>query len=109
MFGHVPLAFVVMLFVPLPTVESVPYIILSALIHQGYQWYLISAYKIGDLTKVYPIARGTGPIIATLISIGLLGVLITQFQIVSIVLISFLKNFKKFPAKSTFIHAKTQL
>ena len=88
-FGHVPLAFVVMLFMPLPTVESVPYIILSALIHQGYQWYLISAYKIGDLTKVYPIARGTGPIIATLISIGLLGVLIEKFQIVSIVLISF--------------------
>ena len=108
-FGHVPMALAVMLFVPLPTIESVPYIILSALIHQGYQWYLISAYKIGDLTKVYPIARGTVQIIATLISIGLLGVLITQFQIVSIVLISFLKNFKKFPAKSTFIHAKTQL
>ena len=88
-FGHVPLAFVVMLFMPLPTVESVPYIILSALIHQGYQWYLISAYKIGDLTKVYPVARGTGPIITTLISVGLLGVLITQFQIASIVLISF--------------------
>ena len=88
-FGHVPMALAVMLFVPLPTIESVPYIILSALIHQGYQWYLISAYKIGDLTKVYPIARGTGPIIATLISIGLLGVLIEKFQIVSIVLISF--------------------
>ena len=88
-FGHVPMAIVVILFVPLPTIESVPYIILSALIHQGYQWYLISAYKIGDLTKVYPIARGTGPIIATLISIGLLGVLIEKFQIVSIVLISF--------------------
>ena len=88
-FGHVPMAIIVMLFVPLPTIESVPYIILSALIHQGYQWYLISAYKIGDLTKVYPIARGTGPIIATLISIGLLGVLIEKFQIASIVLISF--------------------
>ena len=88
-FGHVPIAIVVLLFVPLPTIESVPYIILSALIHQGYQWYLISAYKIGDLTKVYPIARGTGPIIATLISIGLLGVLIEKFQIASIVLISF--------------------
>ena len=88
-FGHIPMAVVVMLFVPLPTIESVPYIILSALIHQGYQWYLISAYKIGDLTKVYPIARGTGPIIATLISIGLLGVLIEKFQIVSMVLISF--------------------
>ena len=77
MFGHVPIAFIVTLFMSLLTLESVSYIILSALIHQGYQWYLISAYKIGDLTKVYPIARGTGPIIATLISIGLLGVLIT--------------------------------
>jgi len=108
-FGHVPIAFIVTLFMSLLTLENVSYIILSAIIHQGYQVYLISAYKIGDLTKVYPIARGTGPIIATLISIGLLGVLITQFQIVSIVLISFLKNFKKFPSKSTFIHAKTQL
>jgi len=108
-FGHVPIAFIVTLFMSLLTLESVSYIILSAIIHQGYQVYLISAYKFGDLTRVYPIARGTGPIVTTLISIGLLGVLITQFQIVSIVLISFLKNFKKFPPKSTFIHVKTQL
>ena len=88
-FGHVPMALVVMLFMPLPTLESVPYIILSAIIHQGYQVYLISAYKFGDLTKVYPIARGTGPIVATLVSIGLLGVLFSKFQIASIILISF--------------------
>ena len=73
-FGHVPIAILVMLFLPLPSMESVPYIILSAIIHQGYQYYLISAYKIGDLTKVYPIARGTGPIVATLISITFLGI-----------------------------------
>ena len=80
-FGHVPIAVFVMLFLPLPTLESVPYIILSALIHQGYQYNLISDYKIGDLTKVYPIARGTGPIIATIISIIFLGLLITKIQI----------------------------
>jgi len=88
-FGHVPMAIVVMLFLPLPTLESVPYIILSAIIHQGYQYNLISAYKFGDLTRVYPIARGTGPIIATLISITFLGILISKFQILSIVLICF--------------------
>jgi len=88
-FGHVPIAAFVMLFLPLPTLESVPYIILSALIHQGYQYNLISAYKIGDLTKVYPIARGTGPIVATIISIIFLGLLITKFQILSIALICF--------------------
>jgi drug/metabolite transporter (DMT)-like permease len=78
-----------MLFLPLPTLESVPYIILSAIIHQGYQYNLISAYKIGDLTKVYPIARGTGPIVATLVSIIFLGLLITKFQTLSIVIICF--------------------
>ena len=88
-FGHVPIAAFVMLFLPLPTLESVPYIILSAIIHQGYQYNLISAYKIGDLTKVYPIARGTGPIVATIISIIFLGLLITKFQILSIALICF--------------------
>ena len=88
-FGHVPMAIVVMLFLPLPTLESVPYIILSAIIHQGYQYNLISAYKFGDLTRVYPVARGTGPIVATLISIIFLGLLITKFQILSIVLICF--------------------
>ena len=88
-FGHVPIAIIVMLFLPLPTLESIPYIILSAIIHQGYQYNLISAYKIGDLTKVYPIARGTGPIVATLISIIFLGLLITKFQTLSIILICF--------------------
>jgi drug/metabolite transporter (DMT)-like permease len=88
-FGHVPIAILVMLFLPLPTIESVPYIILSAIIHQGYQYYLISAYKVGDLTKVYPIARGTGPIVATIISVIFLGILITKFQTLSIALICF--------------------
>ena len=88
-FGHVPIAIIVMLFLPLPTLESVPYIILSAVIHQGYQYYLISAYKIGELTRVYPIARGTGPIVATLISIIFLSLLITKFQTLSIILICF--------------------
>ena len=88
-FGHVPIAILIMLFLPLPKLESVPYIILSAIVHQGYQYNLISAYKIGDLTKVYPIARGTGPIVATIISIIFLGLLITEFQTLSIFLICF--------------------
>jgi len=88
-FGHVPISILVILFLPLPTLESVPYIILSALIHQGYQYYLISAYRVGNLTRVYPIARGSGPIVATLISIIFLGVLISKVQILSIFLICF--------------------
>ena len=88
-FGHVPLALLAILFLPAPSIESIPYIIGSAFIHQGYQWYLLNSYKLGDLTKVYPIARGFGPIVATLISILFLGLIIRDLAILSIFLISF--------------------
>ena len=87
--GHIPLAIVAIIFLPAPTIDCIPYIIASAIVHQGYQWYLLSAYQIGDLTKVYPIARGFGPLVATLISILVLGVLLKSLVILSILLICF--------------------
>ena len=68
--GRLPLALTAIIILPLPTFESIPYLIVSIIIHQAYQWYLLSAYELGDLTKVYPIARGTGPLVATIISIS---------------------------------------
>ena len=67
--GHVPLSLLAIFFLPLPSIKSVPYIILSAVIHQGYQWFLLKSYSIGDFTKVYPICRGFGPLFATVVSI----------------------------------------
>ena len=67
--GHIPLALICIFYFPLPGRESVPYIITSVLAHQGYQWYMINSYKVGDYTNVYPIFRGFGPLLATLISI----------------------------------------
>ena len=86
-FGHVPLSIIAIILLPAPSIESIPYIIASAFVHQGYQWYLITSYQIGDLTKVYPIARGFGPLVATIISILFLGLLLDNFIILSIFLI----------------------
>ena len=88
-FGHIPLAIVAIIFLPAPKIDCIPYIVASAIVHQGYQWYLLSAYKIGDLTKVYPIARGFGPLVATLISILVLGLFLKSLVILSILLICF--------------------
>ena len=88
-FGHAPLAIIAIIFLPVPSKECIPFIIASAIIHQGYQWYLLSAYQIGDLTKVYPIARGFGPLVATIISILILGVVLKSLIILSILLICF--------------------
>ena len=87
-FGHVPLSILAIIIFPLPNKEVIPYIIISALIHQGYQWYLLTSYQYGDFTKVYPIARGFGPIVATIISIFFLGALLNFYNILSITLVS---------------------
>lgn len=87
-YGHVPLCIVAIIFLPAPSVESFPYIILSALIHQGYQNFLLTAYQTGKFTTVYPVARGFGPLVATVISIIFLGVYLKTFTILSILFIS---------------------
>jgi|TARA_B110000444_G_C18839474_1_gene597964 uncharacterized membrane protein len=87
-YGHVPLCIVAIIFLPAPSSESFPYIILSALVHQGYQNFLLTAYQTGKFTTVYPVARGFGPLVATIISIIFLGVYLKSFTIVSILLIS---------------------
>ena len=86
--GHVPASVFIILLTPIPSVESIPFIILSALLHIGYEWYLLSAYRFGDLTKVYPIARGTAPILITIVSLIFLGVALSNFEILGIFIIS---------------------
>ena len=87
-YGHLPACIIAIIFLPAPSIESFPYIVLSALIHQGYQNFLLTAYQTGKFTTVYPIARGFGPLVATLISIIFLGVYLKTFTILSILLIS---------------------
>ena len=87
-YGHVPACLVAVVILPMPSVESFPYIIMSALIHQGYQNFLLTAYQTGKFTTVYPVARGFGPLVATVISIIFLGVHLKIFTLLSILLIS---------------------
>ena len=87
-YGHVPLCIVAIIILPAPSIDSFPYIILSALIHQGYQNFLLTAYQTGKFTTVYPVARGFGPLVATIVSIIFLGVYLKAFTIVSILFIS---------------------
>jgi len=87
-YGHVPACLVAVTILPMPSIESFPYIILSAIIHQGYQNFLLTAYQTGKFTTVYPVARGFGPLVATIISIIFLGVYLKVFTLLSILLIS---------------------
>ncbi len=63
----------VLLFVPLPPAAAWPYILVSMVLHTGYGLVLAAAYRTGELTQVYPIARGTGPLLVAAASVLFLG------------------------------------
>ena len=50
--GHTPLSILAILYFPAPDVDSYIFIIISIFIHQGYQWFLLRSYQVGDLTKI---------------------------------------------------------
>jgi uncharacterized membrane protein len=57
---------------PIPA-EAILLGTLSGLIEAAYFSFLAAAYRRGDLSVVYPIARGTAPLLAVAVGIGILG------------------------------------
>ncbi|MBM3541942.1 MAG: EamA family transporter, partial [Alphaproteobacteria bacterium] len=75
-------------FAPLPAPASWPYLALTTAIHVGYYVFLILAYRAGDLSQVYPIARGGSPLLLALVSWPLLGEALSARQFAGVGLIS---------------------
>jgi drug/metabolite transporter (DMT)-like permease len=49
-----------------PSRASLPYALVSGMLHTGYNIFLARSYRHGDLSQVYPIARGTAPLLTLL-------------------------------------------
>jgi hypothetical protein len=63
-----------MLFVfPLAAPVSWPYAVASGVIHLGYYTFLARSYRTGDLSQVYPIARGAAPLLTFVGAFALVG------------------------------------
>lgn len=63
------LALPMLLFVDIPLAAAWPWLIASTILHTGYKLFLIEAYRAGDLSQVYPIARGTAPMIVAIVGV----------------------------------------
>ena len=85
--GHVPIAFVLLFFVPVPAPESWPFIATGIGLHIGYQLFLLYSYRIGDLTQVYPIARGSAPLMVAAVSVLYLGTDLNRLELISVLII----------------------
>lgn len=67
------LALALLPFVAAPAQAAWPWVAGASLLHTGYKLFLIRAYQHGDLSQVYPLARGAAPPIVALGGIVLLG------------------------------------
>ena len=86
---YAPLAAVVV-FVSAPHLGPVQYVFMfgSGVLHLGYFVLLQRGYAVGDLSLVYPLARGTGPLLATAAAIVLFDERPSALVLVGIALIT---------------------
>jgi drug/metabolite transporter (DMT)-like permease len=63
----------VLFFVTTPERAAWPYLAASSLIHIGYFFSLVGAYRAGDLSHGYPIMRGVAPLIVALSALAWFG------------------------------------
>lgn len=66
--GGLLIGLVIAPFAALPAAGAWPYLIFSALIHVGYYALLMKSFKLGDFGQAYPIARGTAPLVVTVLA-----------------------------------------
>lgn len=73
--------------VPIPQGQVWFWLIGSGVFHASYKIFLATAYKFGDLSRVYPIARGAAPLIVLIVGLLVLGDAVAINETVGIVVL----------------------
>jgi drug/metabolite transporter (DMT)-like permease len=87
-FASTVVAFPFVFAYPLPASGVWLYIVLSAVLQVGYSIFLVAAYRYGELGQVYPIVRGTVPLLVTLGGFLFTGDRLDHSQIAGVVLVA---------------------
>ena len=88
-FATTPIALVAWLVAGRPGLSpaAAAFAALSALLELAYLWFLSSAYRRGELSVVYPIARGSAPLLSVFAGLGLLGERLAPVQLAGVALL----------------------
>ncbi len=75
-------------FVPLPAPQSWPFLIAAVFVHYAYYTFMLHGYRVGDLSQVYPIARGVAPLLVAALAASLAGERLAGGQLAAVMLTS---------------------
>ena len=81
---EVPIGLAVVCFTPAIDPAAVPWVIAAGCTHFAYKFFLSYAYDRGDLSRVYPIARGAAPMLVALVGAFILKDAVTGRQYAAI-------------------------
>ncbi|MHB1519898.1 MAG: EamA family transporter [Ferrimicrobium sp.] len=72
----------------LPNKAAIPFILASSVIHVSYNIFLLNSYRFGDLSQVYPLARGLAPVLVTIGAFLVAGEQLHIGEVIGIVIIA---------------------
>jgi drug/metabolite transporter (DMT)-like permease len=75
-------------FVAAPAPASRGFLALSVTLHVGYELFLMGAYRSGDLSQVYPLARGSAPLLVAGAATVVVGERLGLVQLAGVALVS---------------------
>jgi drug/metabolite transporter (DMT)-like permease len=73
---------------PAPSSRSWPYLAASVVLHVAYNLLLMRSYRLGEFGQVYPLARGTSPLLVALGAAVFVGEQLSVVRLVGVVVIS---------------------
>lgn len=85
--GEVPIGLAVIAFRPAMDWDVAPWVLAAGCTHFFYKFFLTYAYERGDLSRVYPIARGAAPLVVGLVSGFVLSDVISPAEYAGIVVL----------------------
>jgi drug/metabolite transporter (DMT)-like permease len=65
---------------PMPTAAAWPFLAASVAVHMAYNIGLMLSYALGDFSQTYPLARGTAPLVVTILAAAFVGEIPTVTQ-----------------------------
>jgi drug/metabolite transporter (DMT)-like permease len=81
------IAIPVLIYTGMPKSESWPWLFISTVVHIAYYFALSEAYRRADMGQVYPIARGSAPLLTAVISIAFFGEVVSPLGMAGIAML----------------------
>lgn len=86
--GGAAVALPLVLLAPFPAAASWPWLLASVGVHIFYHLLLMTSYNLGDFSQMYPIARGSAPLLVTVLAAVFVGELPLPLELAGVIVVS---------------------